>query len=117
MNNENVKLDYAQMEAAVTSINSDIAAMLEVLNTDIPIVSYTGEASGAIQDSLDSLKTSLKSLETPINEVLAKVNEISAAYKETESKINSSLGGTGGTGSGTTTDNGSANRNANFARD
>lgn len=117
MNNENIKLDYAQMDAAVTSIKSDIAAMLEVLKEPIQNEAYEGVAAETIQQNLDNLISDLKKLENPINEVLTKVNEITEAYKETESKINSALSGTGGTGSGTTTDNGLANRNTNFARD
>ena len=83
--------DYAQVEAALTSIEGNIKNIQTALSKKIQVTSYTGDAQPEVTAAVDSIRTYLATMETPLNEMKAKINEVREAYQKSEAAIKSSL--------------------------
>lgn len=88
--------DYAQVEAALTSIEANIANIMEALSKKITVTSYTGDAQAEVTNAVDSIRTYLATMEQPLNEMKAKIIEVKEAYAASEAGIKSALSGIGG---------------------
>ena len=87
--------DYAQVEAALTSIEGNIKNILSALSTKISVTSYQGDAQAEVERAVDSIRTYLATMEEPLNEMKAKIEEVKAAYAQSEASIKSALSGIG----------------------
>lgn len=88
--------DYAQVEAALTSIEANIANIMEALSKKITVTSYTGDAQAEVTNAVDSIRTYLATMEQPLNEMKEKIVEVKEAYAKSEAGIKSALSGIGG---------------------
>lgn len=88
--------DYAQVEAALTSIEANIANIMEVLSKKITVTSYTGDAQAEVTNAVDSIRTYLATMEEPLNKMKAKIIEVKEAYAKSEAEIKSKLSNIGG---------------------
>ena len=90
--NGQVKVNYQAIDQALGYIEKDIASILQILASDIPVTSYEGDAQETVQSTINNIKNSLKGLEQPIKEISEKVNEIKTEYQNREKGIQSALG-------------------------
>lgn len=88
--------DYVQVEAALTSIERNIANIMEALSKKIEVTSYTGDAQAEVTNAVDSIRTYLATMEEPLKKMQAKVVEVKEAYARSEAGIKSALSGIGG---------------------
>ena len=88
--------DYAQVEAALTSMENNITNIMTALSKKITVTSYQGDAQGEVESAVDSIRTYLATMEAPLNEMKAKIVEVKEAYASSEASIKSALSGIGG---------------------
>ena len=88
--------DYAQVEAALTSIEKNIANIMEALSKKIIVTSYQGDAQTEVTNAVDSIRTYLATMEEPLNQMKAKIVEVKEAYAKSEAGIKSALSGISG---------------------
>lgn len=87
--------DYAQVEAALTSIETNINNIMTALSTRIRVTSYTGDAQAEVEKAVDSIRTYLATMEGPLNEMKGKIVEVKEAYAKSEAGIKAALAGIG----------------------
>ena len=85
--------DYAQVDNALTRIETSINNIMEVLSRKIEVTSYSGEAQPEVEGAVDSIRTYLMTMEEPLGKMRAKIEEIRNAYAASEANIKSSLSG------------------------
>ena len=83
--------DYAQVEAALTSIENNISNIQTALSKKITVTSYTGDAQAEVTAAVDSIRTYLATMDAPLNEMKAKITEVKEAYAKSEASIKSQL--------------------------
>ena len=83
--------DYAQVDNALTRIETSINNIMEVLSRKIEVTSYSGEAQPEVEGAVDSIRTYLMTMEEPLGKMRAKIEEIRNAYAASEANIKSSL--------------------------
>ena len=88
--------DYAQVEAALNSIEANITNIMSALSTKISVTSYTGDAQAEVEKAVDSIRTYLATMEAPLNEMKGKIVEVKEAYAKSEAGIKSALAGISG---------------------
>ncbi len=88
--------DYAQVEAALTSIEANITNIMSALSTKISVTSYNGDAQAEVEKAVDSIRTYLATMEAPLNEMKDKIVEVKEAYAKSEAGIKSALAGISG---------------------
>ena len=92
------KFDYAQVDAAMTSLSNSIQAIATALSKKITVTSYTGSAQGSVESAMNSIRTNLQTINEPLNEMNNKIQEISQEYASREAKIQSELANIAGAG-------------------
>lgn len=85
--------DYAQVDNALTRIETSINNIMEALSKRIEVTSYQGEAQPEVEGAVDSIRTYLMTMEEPLQKMRAKIEEIRNAYATSESNIKSALSG------------------------
>lgn len=88
--------DYAQVEAALTSMEANITNIMNALSERITVTSYQGDAQGEVESAVDSIRTYLATMEEPLKEMKEKIKEVKEAYAKSEAGIKSALSGIGG---------------------
>ena len=83
--------DYAQVETALESIDTNISNILAALSKQIVVTSYTGDAQAEVTAAVNSIRKYLETMETPLKEMRGKINEVKDAYAKSESSIKSQL--------------------------
>lgn len=87
------KFDYAQVDGALTRIETSIGIIMEALSKKIQVTSYSGGAQPEVEAAVDSIRTYLATMEEPLSKIKAKIEEIRNAYAVSESDIKSALSG------------------------
>ena len=87
------KFDYAQVDGALTRIETSINTIMEALSKKIEVTSYSGDAQPEVEGAVDSIRTYLMTMEEPLEKTRAKIEEIRNAYAMSESEIKSTLSG------------------------
>lgn len=85
--------DYAQVDAALTRLETSMKTIMEVLSKKIEVTSYQGEAQPEVEGAVDSIRTYLMTMEEPLEKMRAKIEEIRNAYAGSEANIKTALNG------------------------